>query len=172
MNSKVIYLLTGPKGSGKSFTGKIMEREFGIRFIRVEDKVKEIKKDRQIDDESYLEEVFVEIEKMVREALTVHDKIAFESTGLTAHFDRMLKNLKKDHNVITISVYANEELCIKRVRSRDKSVHIDVSDEQVKLINRMVIEKNMITDAVIINDNINEEELVEEIREIVKNISL
>ncbi|EOZ98800.1 hypothetical protein A33Q_1454 [Indibacter alkaliphilus LW1] len=37
MKSKIIYLLIGQKGSGKSFIGTLMEKEFGIKFIRVED---------------------------------------------------------------------------------------------------------------------------------------
>ena len=38
-----IYLLIGAKGSGKSFIGNLMEREFNIKFLRVEDWVKNVK---------------------------------------------------------------------------------------------------------------------------------
>lgn len=41
---KNIILLIGQKGSGKSFIGNIFEKEFGIKFIRVEDWAKHIKK--------------------------------------------------------------------------------------------------------------------------------
>ena len=56
MSKQKIYLLLGQKGSGKSFIGAIMEKRFGITFIRVEDWAKQIKKDRAVDDEVYLKE--------------------------------------------------------------------------------------------------------------------
>lgn len=35
-NKKIIYLLIGPKGSGKTFIGSLMDKHFDIRFIRVD----------------------------------------------------------------------------------------------------------------------------------------
>jgi shikimate kinase len=52
MKNKIVYLLIGPKGSGKSFIGTLMDERLGIRFIRVENISKKVKKDRQIDDQS------------------------------------------------------------------------------------------------------------------------
>lgn len=34
---KFIYVLVGPKGSGKSFIGELFDRYFHIHFVRVED---------------------------------------------------------------------------------------------------------------------------------------
>lgn len=93
---KRIYLLIGQKGSGKSFIGTLMEKEFRIKFIRVEDWAKKIKKDRNVDSEAYLKQVFEENENEIRDSLTDMDKIVFESTGLTEHFDIMLESLRRD----------------------------------------------------------------------------
>ena len=51
-NRKEIFLLIGQKGSGKSFIGTLMDKEFGINFIRVEDWAKKIRKDRDVDNEA------------------------------------------------------------------------------------------------------------------------
>ena len=88
MHQKLIYLLIGPKGSGKSFIGTLMDHTFGIHFIRVEDWAKAVKKDRQVDNPFYLAEVFQAIEHGVREVLKQYDQVVFESTGLSAYFDR------------------------------------------------------------------------------------
>jgi len=138
MENKTIFLLIGQKGSGKSFIGALMEREYGIKFIRVEDWAKQIIRDRSIDDESYLEQVFKEIEKGVRESLIRWDKIVFESTGLTRYFDRMFENLKRDFPLITMGIYSESTTCLARVKARNRDIHIQVSDEEVDLINTEV----------------------------------
>ena len=78
----------------------LLDRQFNIHFIRVENWVKAIKKVRKIDDESYLREVFQTIEKSVRDELLHKDSITFESTGLTKYFDQMLENLCDDFIVV------------------------------------------------------------------------
>lgn len=167
MKSKIIYLLIGQKGSGKSFVGTLMEKEYGIKFIRVEDWAKKIKKDRDVNNETYLKQVFEEIENGIRDSLTDKDKIVFESTGLTEYFDIMLESLRRDFQVTTIGVYADSTTCLKRVKSRDQNIHINVSDDQVLMINNQVRERNFETDFLIINENTSEKELI---NEIAKNI--
>ncbi|GAB4349027.1 MAG: hypothetical protein OHK0038_28060 [Flammeovirgaceae bacterium] len=163
MKSKIIYLLIGQKGSGKSFIGTLMEKEFGIKFIRVEDWAKKIKKDRNVDNEAYLKQVFEEIESGIRDTLTDKNKIVFESTGLTEYFDIMLESLRRDFQVITIGVYADSTTCLKRVKSRDQEIHINVSDDQVLMINEKVRERDFETDFTIDNEDKSENELINEI---------
>ncbi len=153
MNMKEILLLIGAKGSGKSFIGQLLQDEFGITFLRVEDWAKKVKEDRSIDEPSYLEEVFVVIEAEVRRALVHHDRVVFESTGLTPHFDRMISSLGKDYSVKTIKVVADHELCLNRVKNRDQEIHVAVSDHQVNAINQMVEERNLQTDFLLINES-------------------
>ncbi|HRQ49144.1 MAG TPA: shikimate kinase [Agriterribacter sp.] len=163
MKSKIIYLLIGQKGSGKSFIGTLMEKELGIKFIRVEDWAKKIKKNRNIDNEVYLKQVFEEIESGIRDSLTDKDKIVFESTGLTEYFDLMLESLRRDFQVTTIGVYADRTTCLERVKSRDQEIHINISDDQVLMINEKVRKRNFETDFSIINEDKSEKELINEI---------
>lgn len=152
MRQATIFLLIGPKGSGKSFIGTLIEKEFGIKFIRVEDWAKDVKKDRAIEDASYLKEVFAVIERGIRQELYQTSKLVFESTGLTEYFDQMLMNLQEDFKVVSIGIEAGRDLCLERVRTRDQSIHIKVSDDQVNQINEQVLEKNLKTDHRLQND--------------------
>src|SRR5437868_6515393 len=138
MTRNTIYLLIGTKGSGKSFIGTLMEKEFGVKFIRVEDWAKAVKNNREVDDESYIREVFEVIEKGIRDSALQYPKLVFESTGITPYFDKMLKSLQRDFKVITIKVMADDSLCLHRVKTRDQSIHINVSDDQVIAINDRV----------------------------------
>ncbi len=166
--SKTIYLLIGPKGSGKSFIGTLMDRHFGITFLRVEDWAKAVKKDRSINNEDYLRDVFAAIEGGIRKSLENLDEIVFESTGLTPFFEKMYQNLKSDFNLITIGIEVPAQLCLQRVKSRDQSIHINVSDDQVLQINEAVRKMNRKTDFRIENVGKTEEELVNEINKIIK----
>ncbi len=163
---KTIYLLIGQKGSGKSFIGTIFEQEFGIRFLRVEDWARQIKRGREIDDETYLSQVFEAIEAGVRDSLKSANEIVFESTGLTPHFDRMLENLQRDFRVKTIYISAQADTCLARVKSRDLTIHIDVSDEQVNMINEKVVERAFRADFRIENENKSRDEIVRDLTDI------
>jgi shikimate kinase len=167
---KKIIILIGPKGSGKSFIGILFQKVFQIKFIRVENWAKVVKKDRHIDNENYLKEVFHVIEKGVRESLKQNNAIVFESTGLTVYFDEMLRSLKKYYSLSTIKIIAEKDLCLKRIKTRDQSIHVNVSDKKVNIINDAVYKKNIETEFEIENNNAPKEELLEQISEIVKRL--
>lgn len=169
MKEKFIYLLIGPKGSGKSFIGTLMEQYFGIKFVRVEDWAKAVKRDREIHDEGYLQEVFESIESGIRKTLNTQDKITFESTGLTPYFTQMYNNLSRDFSLVSININADDATCIKRVKERDQSIHIHVSDEQLCTINKQVRANNFKADFTILNQSKTEEKLVQELK---KNLFL
>lgn len=163
MNRKEIFLLIGQKGSGKSFIGTLFDKHFGIRFIRVEDWAKKIKQERAINSEKYVKQVFEEIEKGIRESLNKTDKLVFESTGLTENFDQMLLSLRKDFKVTTIGINADRNICLNRVKSRDQTIHINIPDDQVNMINEKVRNRNFQSDFCIFNQNKSELEIVREL---------
>ncbi len=152
MNRKIIYILIGPKGSGKTFVGQLVEAQLGIPFLRVEDIALKVKKDRAVDDTGYVREVFRAIEQAVREKVEADGRLVFESIGLTDDFDQMLRNLRRDCTVKLVGLKASPALCLERVRRRDASVHIDVSDQQVEQINVAVLRKHFTFDGQIDND--------------------
>ena len=162
--------MVGQKGSGKSFIGSLMEKEFGIPYVRVEDWVKQIKKGRVVDDETYLREAFEVIEKGVRDYLFHMDPIVFESTGITPYFDKMLESLQLDFRVTTIGIQADSEICLDRIRKRDQSIHINISDDQVAMINEKVRQKKLHTDYQIVNELKEEKDLIEELERIIGSV--
>lgn len=162
--SKVIYLLIGPKGSGKSFIGHLIQQHFNIEFLTVEDWLLNLKGDRKTDDPSYLTEVFDIIQKGILTALQQHDKVAFESTGLTSQFDKMLAVLQAQTRVITIGVHADPEVCLERVSARSQLRHIPFSRKEVAAINTLAVQKEHTLDHQIDNDRKDVETLVEQLR--------
>lgn len=165
---KRIFLLIGPKGSGKSHIGMIFQKEFGIDFIRVENWVKDIKQERKVDDEKYIEEAFSLIESGINKEIKNRNSLVFESTGITKYFDDMLFRLQKKYKTILIKVDADDNICLNRVKSRDGSIHINVSDHDVRIINNTAKSKVFDFDFIIDNNNKTYDQLKEIIASIIK----
>ena len=172
MKNELIILLIGQKGSGKSFVGSLLETEFKIKFIRVENWAKEIKQNRSIDDKTYLDEVFKAIETGIKKEADYYNNISFESTGLTSQFDKMLESLRKEFKVVTIKIICNPEVCLERIKTRDRKIHINVSDDEIKRINTEVLKRNYKTDFELKNNSLNNDELIKELGIILKKISV
>ncbi|MDX9790752.1 MAG: hypothetical protein RBT61_07995 [Candidatus Kapabacteria bacterium] len=79
----------------------------------------------------------------------------------------MFSSLKKDFKVITIAVTASSKLCLDRVRNRDGSIHVNISDEQVTRINKMVDFRKLQTDFVIINERESKFDLIQELKSLI-----
>lgn len=168
---KTVYLLIGPKGSGKSFIGQLFETAFNIPFVRVEDWAKAIKRERAVDNEEYVREIFEAIKNGIAGEMERKTSLVFESTGLTEHFKNMVAGLEKQFKVVLIKVDADLDTCLHRVKTRDQSIHVNVSDEQVVAINNAVKQTSHLFDFEILNINKSIEELVLEIRNIVEKTS-
>ena len=167
----MIFLLIGPKGSGKSFIGTLFNKYYNIKFLRVENWLLEMKKERSINNQEYIRESFQIIEEGVRKSLNKSDKLVFESTGLSSSFDSMLKSLRHDYKVVTIRINTDLDICLQRIRSRDQSIHINISDEQVGEINTAITSKNLKTEFTINNNNKTVIEIKRDINKILKYTS-
>lgn len=163
---KRIYILIGPKGSGKTFIGTALNNCFGIPFLRVEDIALRVKEDRNFNDSDYVWEVFAAIEREVRNNLKTQNELIFESTGLTEAFDLMLANLKRDFEVALIKIKTDLKNCLERVKTRDNTIHINVSDENVNAINSLAVKKVFDFDGEIDNNKAGIDEILGEFEKI------
>ena len=167
--TKSIYILIGPKGSGKTYIGTLLGQHFKIRFLAVENIAIRVKKGRDYKDSGYIEEVFNEIENEVRKCLVKEDKLIFEATGLTDAFDGMLLRLKNDFKVRLISIRTEAEICLSRIKARDNTQQVKVSDKDVLAINARAIEKKFAFDGEIGNNNSRKGEIIDAFEKIVSH---
>ena len=165
-STKIIYILIGPKGSGKTFIGTVLNKHFGILFLRVEDLALRVKGERKFNDSDYVWEVFGAIEREVRNNLEIDNELIFESTGLTEAFDLMLANLKRDFNVVVIRIKTDLDKCLERVKMRDDSIQINVSDENVNAINSLAVKKAFEFDGEMDNNKAGVDEIIAEFEKI------
>ncbi len=65
--------------------------------------------------------------------------VVIESTGASPAFPRFLATLRQEHEVLLVAVRAPLDTCLLRVRTRDQSEHIAVSDDRVAEINERAV---------------------------------
>jgi len=140
---KVLNILIGPKGSGKTYIGSRIEQLTGIKFLRVEPLWLQLAEG---------ENGWQRVENEIDELFVQHNKVIIESLGAGAGFNRMYAFLKDKYEVKLIKVETDLVECLRRVRSRDNADHISLSDEKVQEYNRISASVNHPWDAVIDNN--------------------
>ena len=140
---RVLYTLVGPKGSGKSHIGRRIEKLTGIQFLRVEPLWLQL---AEGDDG------WSRVKREIDNLFLQYDKVIIESLGAGEGFNQMYASLKDNYEVKLIKVETDLEECLRRVRSRDNTNHIPVSDERVREYNRISASVKHPWDAVIDNN--------------------
>ena len=159
-NRGILYILVGPKGSGKTYIGGLIERSLGIPFFRVEPVFKGLRRQREITDAEYIREGFAVVEEKLREMFRTAREVVIETTGTAEEFRRMIGRMEDVCTTVSIRLDVPPDLCLQRVRSRDASAHIPVSDEQVEWINRLAAAVQWDAQLVLKNVEISDEDIL------------
>ena len=146
-----LLVLVGPKGSGKTHVGTVIEARLGVRFIRVEPIF------RALNNQP---EAFADVERQIGQALAEVRVVAIESTGIATEYMRALQ--ERYQPVRMIRVHASAETCFRRFRARDASAHVPVSEGRFREINECAAQASFNWDCVLDNDaGLTEEEIAD-----------
>lgn len=127
-NQKILFMLIGPKGSGKTHIGTIVNQQTDIIFLHVEPIWLALKTG---------EDGWEKVEENIDAMFQKHDKIMIESLGVGEGFDKFHASLAQKYPTKMIRVYADLETCFTRVKNRDNAEHIPVSDDRVAEFNQI-----------------------------------
>ncbi|MDD5178195.1 MAG: AAA family ATPase [Candidatus Nanoarchaeia archaeon] len=163
---KTVYILIGPKGSGKTYIGELLERKLAIRFLSVESYFLYARKDYEVIDEKSFAETWKKIDREISAHFKSHNNIIFESIGTFDSFKTFLKSLQERYKVFLIQVQAPLDVCLERINKRDLAVHVPMSEKLIKKINQMAVKEIYQFDTVIDNVNSSDKEIVEKFREL------
>ncbi|MCB0264511.1 MAG: AAA family ATPase [Calditrichia bacterium] len=150
---KTVYLLVGPKGSGKTHIGKILADAFAIRFIESEAIFATLQKEGITTDENQ-QRGFDILEKNIEQALSEHKSVCFEITVFTPYSSKLVNNLRNKYAVEKIRVFAPNEVCLSRIRSRQSDRHINILEDKIIEINRLSNAQELDAKLMIINNNL------------------
>jgi 2-phosphoglycerate kinase len=140
-NPPALLILVGPKGSGKSHIGAVVERCLGVRFLRVEP-IFLAHEDRP--------GAVVGIQRQLDLSLAQGRTVVIESTGAAPDYIRSLQN--RYQRVRLLQVRASAQTCFRRFKDRDTSVHVPVSDDRFHEINDRAARADFDWDCVLNNE--------------------
>ena len=139
ISNKTVFILIGPKGSGKSHVGTVLKKYFGIPFLNVDQLgLENIPKSKLLGEDLIIEGFHLE-EAKIAEILQTEDSVAFEATGSHAYFYVVLNRLRSSYAIKLIRVSAPLDKCRERMASRDPTKNIPVSSELIQSINERAL---------------------------------
>ena len=151
-------MLIGPKGSGKTHIGTVVNRHTDIVFLRVEPIWLSLEPD---------EDGWQKVEAAIDELFQKQEKVMIESLGIGEGFGKFRASLAEKYSIKMIRVYADLETCFTRVKTRNNAEHIPVSDDRVTEFNKIASAVTYHWDLEINNNEpISDEELMEAIQSI------
>ena len=132
---KSVFIFVGPKGSGKTHIGSLLEKEIGLKFLSVEKLGIENARRSKLTGYERVKESFHEEEAEIDRILAQHDAMSFEATGSSDYFVTVLERLRSKYKVRLIRIVSPLETCCRRIEQRDASAHLPVSAAMIKMIN-------------------------------------
>ena len=149
---KTVIMLIGPKGSGKTHIGSVLEKTTNIPFLRVEPIWLSL---------TAGQDGWYEVERAIQDHLVENDMVFIESLGVSEGFERLRNKLQRKYAIKYVKIRALPETCLERVRNRNKADHISVSDDNVEQYNRFAAQVSLPWELEILNDPpLSEEEII------------
>jgi shikimate kinase len=142
--NKIIYFLIGPKGSGKTYIGKLLEKNFGIKFPNFEALLLNYIDEFGIPEGGFKRDSFDFEEAIVHDVLEKENYIIFEATGSSVYFPSVLDNLGSSYTLKLVRLLCPLKICFERVKTRNPEGHHLVTDEKIIEINN--IASNVVLD--------------------------
>jgi predicted ABC-type ATPase len=168
-NRKKVFILVGPKGSGKTHIGMLLEKEFELKFLNVEKMGLENIPKSNLTGEDLIKEGFHLEEKEIDRILLNEDFVSFENTGAHDYFYVVLERLRTKYIVDLIRIFSPLDTCDSRIKRRDASAHIPVSDEMIKAINQRAATVDLEWSLVIDNsEELSDEKIVDLFRKLLQ----
>lgn len=149
-----LVVLVGPKGAGKSEIGLMIESRFNAHFVDVERiAIRVLRSMGGIIDETYARRAFEEITRAIRAIETEHATIVIETTGASEETIRFLHRLMSRYDVRLIWIRASVGTCARRIKTRNQSKQISVSDDLIRTMQARSEALNLPWDIDIDNDD-------------------
>jgi FkbM family methyltransferase len=162
---KEVFLLIGPIATGKSYIGKLIEKEFNIPFFEYEDIfIEEQKK----DPKGYLKRAEPLAKHAIFEFLKKNNKICIENTMSRPYAFKILDKLQQVADVRLIYINTPLEITLKRLGQRNKNSNVKWSDEEIEKINKECKRLDFKYDLVIDNTNVSNERILEQLRTLIE----
>lgn len=168
---KTLFVLLGPKGAGKSYISRLMEKEWAIKFLRVEDIWLELEKENvSLEEKTSLGRK--KIKQEIKKLFLTHNAISIESTGTSDNFEDFLGELQQRCEVCIIKVLAPTSLCLERIAQRNTQNHVAYNLEELLEKDAMARDLEFGSKIIVNNSEDGEKNILKALRKLFLNYSV
>lgn len=129
----MLILLVGPKGSGKSHIGRLLEATLGVHFFHVEPHWMAYHAEcAEAGRPVRIAEGIERVRPPLTHALTTHEHVCVETTGASTEILDDLLALGDRFGLLLVRVDAPLTLCLERIAARDQTQQIPMQEEGIR----------------------------------------
>ena len=166
----MLILLIGPKGSGKSHIGRLLESALNIHFLHVEPLwMKYYAECREARRDPSIIEGVHQIHPAISAALGNIQHVCVETTGASREILDDLISRGGVSDTLLVKVSAPLSLCLERIQSREQENQIPMDEIGVRTLYEMAQSLNLPYDLTFENTTLAPEEIVQSFREAFRN---
>jgi len=132
---KIVYLMIGAKGSGKTYIGNLLESKLGIHFIRVEQRLIEHIRSENLESDHLLNDGYDLEFNWIEDILQNNDEVISEATGSSKHLPEFINHLKTHYELRLVRISCPLDICFNRTKERVQDHQFQVTDESIRSIN-------------------------------------
>lgn len=154
--------MIGPKGSGKSHIGRLLEARLGVRFFHVEPLWMAYHADcKQQGRQPTIAEGIERVHPAIAAALENHAHVCVETTGASPEILEGLLRLRPRADTLLVKVTAPQPLCLERIATRDPTHQIPADAASIEKIYELSLAVDLPFDIVHENVSSTPEELLQ-----------
>jgi cytidylate kinase len=159
--SVMLILLIGPKGSGKTHIGRVLERRLGVHFFHVEPHWMTYHEGcRRAAQEPEIQVGMQRVHPLIARALQRHAHVCVETTGASMEILVGLLTLAPSDSVLKVRVNAPLDLCLHRVATRDSAGQIPMDSGGIWRVHELSVSCDIESDLQVDNRALDDEAIV------------
>lgn len=157
----MLIVLIGPKGSGKSHIGRLLESRLGVNFIHVEPLwLDYYARCREEGTRPTIPGGIRRVHPVIDHALGAHKHVCIETTGASREIVDDLLRRGGPANTVLVRVDAPLALCMERIASRDQTHQVPMDIASIRRIHELSRELDMEYDVILENGNLTAEDIL------------
>ena len=165
----MLILLIGPKGSGKSYIGRLLEERLGVHFFHVELLWMAYYADcGEAGRGPSIEEGIARAHPSVAKMLEEHSHVCVETTGASREILEDLMRLGEGTGLLLVRVKAPLEVCLKRIAARDQAHQIPVDEAMIRRIFELSEALDLPFDVVLENTSLTKQQLLVQVASLLR----
>ncbi len=157
-----IIVLIGPKGAGKSYIGRLIEKTYGCHFLHVELIFLDVQK-RGLPFEEYVATGYRLVQEAVEALVHQQQCVIFETIGIADTFWKLLTSLKQQYSVFVIQVRVPLPVALERVFRRDQTHQIQLDKEVIAHMNEQSVQMEREYDLILENEQATDAQLIQQL---------